>query len=103
MGNNVYLANVANTYSGATAIGTPQLGGFVDIGAIAALNVSKLANGGLPSSVGASTSNASNLVFNSGSGGLATLAYVGGGRQHRSPFHDRQRQRRDQLFRFGRR
>ena len=75
----VNLANPANTYTGNTTIGTPQLGGFFDFGAFATLNVPKLANGGLPSSIGQSANAAANLSFNPGSGGTATLSYTGTG------------------------
>ena len=87
----VYLANTANTYTGSTTIGTPQVGGFLDNTSsntslnpnqgdpVANLSVAHLANGGQNSSIGASTNSAANLVFNSGSGGSATLNYVGAG------------------------
>jgi autotransporter-associated beta strand protein len=78
-GNNVYLANPANTYSGVTTIGTPGIGNGWDFGNIATLNVSKLANGGSASSIGASTNNASNLVFNAGNNGTGYLNYTGTG------------------------
>ncbi len=77
-GNNVYLANTANTYTGSTTIGSAAAPGF-SYKSLSTVNVQMLANGGLPSSIGASTSNAANLVFNTGGGGTAVVNYVGTG------------------------
>ena len=71
----VYLANPANTYSGSTTIGST----VYNYHNLATLNAAKLANGGFPSSIGQSTSAASNLVFNPGSSGTAVLNYSGTG------------------------
>ena len=62
----IKLTNVGNSYTGATE-GTGTATGN--------LEVSKLANGGSVSSIGASTSDASNLILSLGS----TLRYVGSG------------------------
>ena len=61
------FSNLANTYTGATTIGTRDLAGGT-------LQVSRLANGGTPSSIGASSSAASNLLLQGG-----TLRYAGPG------------------------
>ncbi len=60
-GNGELTLSGANTYTGPT------------VASIGVLNVSSMANGGSPSSVGASASDAANLVFN------GTLRYVGSG------------------------
>ena len=62
----VQLAGL-NSYAGATTIGgIPALGGLI---------VSELANGGLPSNIGASTAEAANLAIQNN----ATLRYIGPG------------------------
>jgi fibronectin-binding autotransporter adhesin len=61
-GNGVWVLSGANTYTGATTV-TNSI----------ALKVSSLANGGVASSIGASSSAASNLVLNGG-----TFTYTGG-------------------------
>ena len=76
---NVYLANAANTYTGPTTIGGGALPSNYDFGNLSTLNVAHLANGGQNSSIGASSSAASNLIFNPGSGGTANLNYSGTG------------------------
>jgi autotransporter-associated beta strand protein len=73
----VYLANPGNTYSGSTTIGLGPPLGYTN--GSATVNVQMLVNGGLPSSIGASTSNASNLVFSAPSNGTGKLNYVGSG------------------------
>ena len=73
-----------NTYTGGT-----QISGGV-------LVATNLANGGSPSSIGASTNNAANLVIDGG-----TLQYIGGGAQHRPALHGRSppRKRHDRRLR----
>lgn len=61
----VKLTGGANAYTGATTISG---------GSLSVLSVSTLANSGLPSDIGASSSGATNLVLNNG-----TLQYTGGG------------------------
>ena len=84
-GNNVYLANVANTYTGSTTIGGGALPSNYNYDGLSTLNVAHLANGGQNSSIGASSSDASNLVFNvlnpsyTSSAGTGTLNYEGTG------------------------
>ena len=68
-GNVVVLANAANTYTGRTEIGAR------DQTTSGAINVFKLANGGLPSSLGASPSDASNVLIQAN----GILRYIGGG------------------------
>jgi fibronectin-binding autotransporter adhesin len=63
--NVVNLSHPASSYTGATQVGWVDMAGGV-------LAVTKLANGGQPSSIGASSSAASNLVLNNG-----TLRYLG--------------------------
>ncbi len=70
----VTLANPSNTYAGSTTIGNSTYGSNAWGSAI--LYVYKLSNGGIASSIGQSSSAASNLVF---TGGLAELYYLGGG------------------------
>jgi autotransporter-associated beta strand protein len=70
------LANTANTYSGPTVIGDAGPYANINVGT-AYLGVVKLADGGQPSSLGPSSSDASNLVFNTNSYGAATLVYLG--------------------------
>jgi autotransporter-associated beta strand protein len=79
VGNNVYLANPANTYTSGTTIGSAGQPSAFTFGGLSTLNVLKLANGGLLSSIGQSTSAASNLVFNAPSGGTSVVNYVGTG------------------------
>ncbi|AHF94162.1 hypothetical protein OPIT5_07010 [Opitutaceae bacterium TAV5] len=64
----VVLSNVANTYTGRTSL----TGGGV-------LEVVKLANGGEASSIGASSGDASNLVWGTWGDRTTTLRYIGGG------------------------
>ena len=71
----VYLANPANTYSSSTTIGS-TVNNFHNL---ATLEISKLSNGGSVSSIGESTSAASNFLFNPGSSGTAVLIYTGTG------------------------
>lgn len=59
----VFISGTANTYTGVTT------------GSAGVLQVSKLANGGVASSIGQSSAAASNLVFTN----AGTLRYVGGG------------------------
>ena len=82
---NVYLANTANTYTGSTTIGGGALPSTYDFEGLSSLNVPHLADGSQSSSIGASSSAAANLVFNSfnsafpSSGGTGNLNYVGAG------------------------
>ena len=69
------LANTGNTYTGVTTFGSTNANFGYSNGASWA-SITKLSNGGQPSSVGASSSNASNLVLG---GGGATLTYTGAG------------------------
>ena len=78
-GNNVYLANPANTYSGSTTIGSAAAPANYTFSTLSTLNVAHLANGGQTSSIGQSSSDASNLNFNPGTGGAANFNYVGTG------------------------
>lgn len=84
-GNNVYLANTANTYTGSTTIGGGALPSDYNYQNISTLNVAYLTNGGQNSSIGASSSAASNLVFKAlntsfaASGGTGVLNYAGSG------------------------
>lgn len=64
------LTGTANTYTGATSIGTSGQGSGV-------LEVTKLANGGQASSIGTSSNGTSSLVFGGTSTG--TLRYIGTG------------------------
>jgi fibronectin-binding autotransporter adhesin len=73
----VYLANPGNTYTGSTTIGLGTPLGYSN--GSANVNVQMLANGGQPSSIGQSTSAASNLVFSAPSNGTGKLNYVGSG------------------------
>ena len=66
-GNSVTFANLANAYTGVTSIGSRDLAGGV-------LQITKLANGGAASSIGASSSAAGNLLLQGG-----TLRYIGAG------------------------
>ncbi len=66
-GNSVFLTNPASTLTGVVEVGfRDQVGGV--------LNVARLANGGQPSSIGASSSDAANIVLHN-----STLRYVGPG------------------------
>ena len=76
---NVYLANRANTYSGSTTIGGNSLPSNYNFDSISTLSVAHLTNGGQPSSIGTSSNAASNLIFDPGTGGVATLIYSGTG------------------------
>ncbi len=67
--NNTWLTNPASTFSGINEFGFRDQTGQIQI------LVSKLANGGLPSSIGMSSSAASNIVFNIN----PILRYVGNG------------------------
>jgi fibronectin-binding autotransporter adhesin len=84
-GNNVYLANSANTYTGPTTIGGGALPSSYDYEGLSTLDVAYLANGGQNSSIGASSNAAANLVFNAynpnyaSSSGTGTLNYAGTG------------------------
>jgi autotransporter-associated beta strand protein len=77
-GNNVNLANKANTYSGGTSIGS-TLASNLNFSNVATAVVSKLADGGSPSSIGLSSSAAANLAFSPSSSGTANFSYVGTG------------------------
>ncbi len=69
-GNNVtWVTNPGSTFNGVTELGYRDQTGAIQV------LVSKLANGGLPSSLGASSNAASNLVFNIS----PILRYVGNG------------------------